>query len=64
MLTRATLAYSPPNRKGTVSQVFCCFPRQASALSQQEVVTEQPLPTIPFKHKGVKHLEAGMIGME
>ena len=62
MLTRVTLAYSPPNRKGTVSQVFYSFPRQAYALSQQKVVTEWSLPNI--KHKGVKHLEGRMIGME
>ena len=59
MLNRATLAYSPPNRKGTVSQVFYAFPKQAYTLSQQEVVTEQSSPNIPFKHKGVKHLEGG-----
>lgn len=63
MLTRATLAYSPPNRKGIVSLVFY-FPRQACALTQQEVVTGWSLPNIPFKHKGVKHLEGGMIGMK
>ena len=64
MLTRAALAFSPPNRKGTVSPVFYSFPRQAYALSQQEVVTEGSPPHIPFRHKGVKHLEGGMIGME
>ena len=64
MLTRATLAFSTPNRKGTVSQVFHSFPRQDYSLSQQEVVTEPSLPNMPFKHKGVKHLEGGMIGME
>ena len=39
MLTRARLAYSPPNRNGTVNQVFYSFPRQAYTLSQEEVVT-------------------------
>ena len=45
-----------PNRKGTGNQVFCSFPRQAYALSQQKVATERLSPNIPFKHKGVKHL--------
>ena len=64
MLTRMTLAYSPPNRKGTVSHVFYSFPRHAYTLSQQKVVTELSSPNILFKHKGVKHLEGEMIGME
>lgn len=28
VLTRATSTYGPPNRKGTVGQVFYSFPRQ------------------------------------
>ena len=63
MLTRVTFAYGPHNTKRTIIQVFYSFLRQAYTLSEQEVVTEWS-SNIPFKHKGVKHLEGYMRGME
>ena len=64
MLTRETLAYGPPDRKGPINPLFYFFLRQASTLFQQGVFTAPLSPNIPFKHKGVKHLEGEMIGLE
>ena len=66
MLTRATLVYSPLYRKGTVSHVFCSFPRQAYSLSQQEVVTNghHPISPLSIKCLRIQHLDGEMIGME